>query len=213
MLKAWHMKAKRYAAIVLAAGFSHRMQHFKPLLPLGKETIADHLMATFLQNGVDVYLVVGYRQKELRAGISTRNIQIVENRDYQQGMFSSVQAGLRSLKSDYQAAFIAPVDIPLVHSETIRRLLKAAEEHPGKVIHPVFNQKRGHPPLIPANMFPAVLGWQGDGGLKSVPHFCDDTTVGISVPDSHILFDVDEPVDYEKLLERFQCDIAPSEAE
>jgi len=207
------MKTKRYAAIVLAAGFSHRMQQFKPLLLLGKETISDYLMATFLQNGVEVYLVAGYRQDELRAGIKTGNIQIVENRDYQQGMFSSVQAGLRSLKSDYQAAFIAPVDTPLVHSKTIQSLLRAAEEHSGKVIHPVFNQKRGHPPLIPANMFPAILGWQGDGGLKSVPHFYDDTTVEINVPDSNILFDVDEPADYEELLERFQSLEASPEVE
>ena len=55
------MKDGRYAAIVLAGGFSSRMQKFKPLLPLGKGTIADHLIATFLRTGTDVYLVVGYR--------------------------------------------------------------------------------------------------------------------------------------------------------
>ena len=207
------MKAKRYAAIVLAAGFSHRMQYFKPLLPLGKETIADHLMATFLQNGVEVYLVVGCRQKELRVGIRTRSIQIVENCDYQQGMFSSVQTGLRSLKGDYQAVFIAPVDIPLVRSTTIQRLLIAAEEHPSKVLHPVFNRTRGHPPLIPADIFPAILGWQGDDGLKSVLHTYEELAVEVSVPDPNILLDIDEPGDYEKLLESFQREMASSEAE
>ena len=120
---------------------------------------------------------------------------------------------MRSLRDDYQAAFIAPVDIPLVRSATIQSLLRAAQEHPGKVIHPVFNQKRGHPPLIPANMFPAVLGWQGEGGLKSVPHFYDDTAVEVSVPDSNILFDIDKPGDYKSLLERFQRYEVPSEAE
>jgi len=207
------MKSKRYAAIVLAAGFSHRMQQFKPLLLLGKETIADHLMATFLHSGVEVYLVVGYRQDELRSGIRTRNIHIVENRDYQQGMFSSIQAGLRSLKDDYLAAFIAPVDIPLVRSTTIQRLLRAAEEYPGKVIHPVFRQARGHPPLIPADIFPATLGWQGDGGLKSILHVYEDSAVEVSVPDSNILFDIDKPGDYDSILERFQHYKAPSEAE
>lgn len=196
------MKTGRYATIVLAAGFSHRMQRFKPLLPLGKETIADHVMATYLQNGVEVYLVVGYRQNELRDGIRTRNIQIVENPDYQQGMFTSVQAGIRSLKKVYQAVFIAPVDIPLVSSTTIQRLLKAAEEHPGKVLHPVFHQNRGHPPLIPAEMFPAILDWQGDGGLSSILDISKEV-VEVNVPDSNILIDIDELGDYEKLLERF----------
>jgi molybdenum cofactor cytidylyltransferase len=153
--------------------------------------------------------VVGYRQDELRSGIRTRNIQIVENRDYPQGMFSSVQAGLRSLKGEYQAAFIAPVDIPLLRSATIRRLLRAAEEHPGKVIHPVFRQARGHPPLIPADIFPAILGWQGDGHLKSVLHVYEDISVEVSVPDSNILFDIDKLGDYDRLLERFRRYEAP----
>src|SRR3989304_4518460 len=122
------MKAGSYAAIVLAAGFSPRMKRFKPLLPLGKETITDYLMAAFLQNGVEVYLVIGYRQDELRAGIGTRNIHIVENPDFAQGMLTSVQAGVRSLDSAFKAAFIAPVDIPLVRAATIERLLKAAED-------------------------------------------------------------------------------------
>lgn len=206
------MKPGRYAAIVPAAGFSRRMQRFKPLLPLGEETMADHLMATFLQNGVGVYLVVGYRQNELRAGIKTRNIHIVENHDYRQDMLVSIQAGIRSLDEDCRAAFIAPVDIPLVSPATIRRLLTAAEEHPGKVIHPVFRQTRGHPPLIPAEMFPAILDWQGDGGLRSVLYNSKEA-VEVSVADSAILLNVNEPGDYEKLLERFQRDTAPPEAE
>ena len=44
----------RYAAIVLAGGFSTRMQQFKPLLPLGEETITDHVIATFL-SAVSMY--------------------------------------------------------------------------------------------------------------------------------------------------------------
>lgn len=193
------MKTEDYAAIVLAAGLSRRMQRFKPLLPLGEETIADHVMAVYLQNGVAVYLVVGYRQDELRAGIRTRNIQIVENPDYEQGMFTSVQAGIRALGKDYRAAFIAPVDIPLVSTATIQKLLATAEKHPGKVVHPTFNQKRGHPPLIPAEMFPVILNWQGDGGLLSVLNAYKEA-VEVEVPDSNILLDIDEPGDYEKLL-------------
>lgn len=206
------MKQGRYAAVVLAAGFSRRMQRFKPLLPLGGETIADHLMATFLQNGVDVYLVAGYRQNELRAGIKTRNIHVVENPNYQQDMIISIQTGIRAFDKDYRAAFIAPVDIPLVSAVTIRRLLITAEEQPGKVIHPVFHQVRGHPPLIPAEMFPAILDWQGDGGLKAIL-YTDREPVEVSVQDSNILLDIDEPGDYEKLLERFQRDISSPEAE
>jgi CTP:molybdopterin cytidylyltransferase MocA len=115
----------KVAAIVLAAGFSRRMQQFKPLLPLGGETITDRLIHTFLQNGIEVVVVTGYRQDELRAGIKTQNVRMVENPDYLRGMFTSVQTGLRHLNHlnmDYEAVFIAPVDIPLLRPFTIRRL-------------------------------------------------------------------------------------------
>ena len=198
------MKTGRYAAVVLAAGYSGRMERFKPLLPLGEETVADHLMSAFLQNGVDVYLVVGHRRDELRAGIRTRNIQFVENPDYPQGMFSSVRAGLRPLGDGYLAAFIAPVDVPLVRPATIARLLQAAEEHPGRVIHPVFRMRRGHPPLVPAALFSAVLDWRGGGGLKSVLHAHEDLAVEVDVPDGNILVDIDNPADYARVMERFR---------
>lgn len=197
------MKTNRYAAIVLAAGFSSRMHQFKPLLSLGNETIADHLMATFLWDGVDVYLVVGYRQDELRSGIRTRGINIVENPDYRQGMFTSIQAGILALKSDYKGAFIAPVDIPLVNSETIQILLKAAEENPGKVIHPTFQRDRGHPPLVPEELFPVITKYAQESNLKFVFHFYEDLEFEVEVEDCNILFDIDSPADYQELLERF----------
>ncbi len=77
------MKAGHVASVVLAAGFSRRAVNFKPLLPLGQESIVDHVISTFLQNRVDVYLVVGYRQIEVRAAIEDRDVTIIDNPDYE----------------------------------------------------------------------------------------------------------------------------------
>lgn len=153
------MKQGRYAAIVLAGGLSSRMKQFKPLLPLGEATVTDHVMATFLSVGVDVFLVVGYRQNEIRAGIKKRNIAIVDNPDYKKGMFSSIQAGIRRLQPIHQAFFILPVDIPLVRPSTVKRILDAGAERPDNAIYPVFAGHRGHPPLLPCSLMPVILGW------------------------------------------------------
>jgi molybdenum cofactor cytidylyltransferase len=198
------MKAGDYAAIILAAGFSSRMGQLKPLLPLGKETVADHLIKTYLKSGVDVYLVVGYRGEELRAALGKRDIRIVENPDYPRGMFTGVLAGLRSLEAGYRGVFVNPVDIPLVSPATIRKLLGAAGEQPDRVLHPVFRGKRGHPPLIPAALFPTILAGGKDGNLKAALDECRDITVEVDVPDRNILFDLDEPDDYRELLRRFR---------
>ncbi len=197
------MKANRFAAIVLAAGFSRRMERFKPLLSIGGETITDRLLGTFDRAGVTVYLVVGWRQAELRAGIKSRNVRIIDNADYEQGMFTSVQAGLRGLEADYAGLFIMPVDIPLVRPFTIQRLLAVAKENPERIIYPIFNGLRGHPPFLPAGIIPAILARPKDRSLKDVLDEKNDMAMGVKVPDECILLDIDTPADYENLLVRF----------
>jgi molybdenum cofactor cytidylyltransferase len=194
----------RYAAIVLAGGLSTRMKQFKPLLPLGEETITDRAIDLFLNESVDVFLVAGYRHDDIVAGIKKRDITIVYNPDYEKGMFSSVQAGVRCLGPEHQAFFILPVDIPLVRPATIKRLINTAVENPEKIIYPVFGGKRGHPPLIPCVLIPAILGWEKGGGLKAVLKAHEKLALEIAVPDSFILLDIDTPEDYAALLERLR---------
>ena len=191
----------RYAAIILAAGFSSRMHSFKPLLPLGDRVIADHLIRTFSDNGVEVILIVGHRQEELTAGIKSAGVRIIVNPRYRHGMFTSVQAGLRAVGSTCEAVFIAPVDIPLVRPYTIRRLLKAAAENPGKVIYPTFQNHRGHPPLLPSRIFRHIRESPEENNLKAVLQDYENTAVEVPVPDSYIHFDIDSPSDYRVLQE------------
>jgi molybdenum cofactor cytidylyltransferase len=203
----------RYAAIVLAGGLSTRMKQFKPLLPLGDETITDHIIGAFLNSGANVLLVAGYRHDDIAAGIKKRDITIVYNQDYEKGMFSSIQAGVRQLESKYQAFFINPVDIPLVRTSTIRQLMEAAGENPDKIIYPVFGGERGHPPLIPGTLIPDILGWEKGGSLKAVLKANEKRAMEVPVADSYILFDIDTPEDYEVLMESYRRYEVPTDEE
>jgi molybdenum cofactor cytidylyltransferase len=203
----------RYASILLAGGFSSRMGGFKPLLRLGEQTITDRAISLFTQNEVDVILVAGWQKDKLVSGIKNRQIRIIENPDFEKGMFTSVQAGLRHLESDYIAFFILPVDIPLIRPFTVRRLLEASEPHPDKILYPVFNRMRGHPPLIPAGLIPHILNWQNDGGLISALAPYENMVEEIIVPDRNISFDMDTPDDYKEALDRFQHDQIPTDEE
>ncbi len=197
------MKA-RYAALVLAGGLSTRMKQFKPLLPLGEGTVIDHVIDTFFKTGVDVFLVAGYRHVDIVAAVKNPAVTIVRNAEYERGMFSSVQAGVRALPPGYQAFFILPVDIPLVRRGTIRRLMEAAGENPGRIIYPVFGGRRGHPPLIPAELAGDIAGWNENGTLKAVLESKESLALPVPVGDSFILFDIDTPEDYQELLKQFE---------
>ncbi|UCB43077.1 MAG: nucleotidyltransferase family protein [Dehalococcoidales bacterium] len=193
---------KPFAVLILAAGFSHRMEKFKPLLSIGGETFIDRLIATFLDNDVEVYVVVGNQAEELKAAIKGQNVVVVENPDYSLGMFTSVQAGVRALSSGYEAFFVMPVDIPLVKPATITRLMTTFAQHSGKILYPVSRRKRGHPPLIPMNLAPTITGWVKDGSLRDVLHSYESLSLEVSVPDRNILLDIDTIDDYKSLVER-----------
>jgi len=197
-------RKETYAAIILAGGLSTRMKCFKPLLPLGDATVTDRVTGAFLSAGVAVFLVAGYRHDDIAAGIKQQDITIVYNPDFAKGMFSSIQAGVRRLGSRYRAFFVNPVDIPLVRPSTLKRLMDAAAQNPENIIYPVFAGKRGHPPLIPVNIVPFILGWEKSGGLKAVLRSQEKLALEVPVPDSFILFDIDTPEDYAALLERFK---------
>jgi molybdenum cofactor cytidylyltransferase len=203
----------RYAAVVLAGGLSSRMKQFKPLLPLGEATVTDHVIGTFLNANLDVFLVAGYRHDEIKAKIKNRDFTFVYNPDYEHGMFSSVQSGVRRLQPAHKAFFIIPVDIPLVRPETVSRLMEAAAENSGKIIYPVFGGRRGHPPLIPSGLIPVIQGWGKGGGLKAVLKTQAKLALEVPVADGNILLDMDTPEDYRRILERFRNYEIPTDEE
>ena len=207
------MRQVRYAAIILAAGFSSRMEQFKPLLRLGGETMVDRVISMFKQNNVDVFLVVGWNKEALLSGIKSHDVMVVENPDYQKGMFTSVLAGISCLPLNYKAFFVMPVDIPLVRSVTIHRLLDEADRQPDTIIYPTFETHRGHPPLLPSSLIPPLLQWKQDGGLKAFLNSCRNLALEVPVCDRNILFDIDAADDLQEALERLQRYDVPTEAE
>lgn len=208
------MKTSHYAAIILAAGFSSRMEHFKPLLKISDRTVTDRLVSLYRERGIEVMLVTGWQKEQLIAGITSRDVNIVENPDFAAGMFSSIKAGLkRADAAGCRSVFIHPVDIPLVRPFTLQRLLDAAEKNPGRIIYPLCTQQRGHPVLLPSHVFPSILDWQGEGGLKAALDNQDGKALDVPVPDDFIRLDMDRYADYQLLLERFEAYAIPSPTE
>ena len=207
------MSSAKYAAVILAAGYSSRMKEFKPLLSIGEQTIADRVISLFQQNDVDVILVTGWRSDELVDGISCDTITIAENPDYEKGMLSSIRTGIGHLQSQIRSFFVMPVDIPLVRESTIRNLLYSAETYPDRIIYPVFDSRPGHPPLITTSLVPDILTWSGEGGLDTILASHHDLDLEVPVPDENILLDTDSRNDYVLMLDRYNRMQIPSDKE
>ncbi len=192
------------AALVLAAGLSSRMGRLKPLLRLDDGTVIQRVISLFTDQGVDVIVVTGCGREKVEAAVAPLRATTVFNADFEQGMFTSIQAGIKALRPEHASFFVMPVDIPLVRPATIARLLSVASDNPRRVLVPTIGDRHGHPPLLPVSLVPAVLDWKGEGGLKAVLAQHPELTLDVPVADSNVLLDVDSPEDYTALLRRWE---------
>ena len=115
------------AALIVAAGMSSRMGDFKPMLSIGSITIAQRVIATFHQAGIEkIVMVTGYQAVTLERHLSGSGVIFLRNDRYETTqMFDSVKIGLEYLMDKCDRVLFTPVDVPLFTAETVRRLLDA----------------------------------------------------------------------------------------
>ena len=197
-------------AIILAAGESRRMGQPKQLLPFGDRTMLECVIDAFRSPRVDeIRVVLGYRADEIAAKIAPRagtpvppRIKMVTNDRYQQGMFTSIQAGLRALPKKAKLVLIAVCDQPRLKRETVEQLIDKCEEERHKILIPSYNGRQGHPPVLRAQYAKEILAMDESLTLK---HFyaehADDIT-RLVVDDEGLLVDIDDRETYERELKK-----------
>lgn len=181
------------------------MLDFKPLLKFGAKTVIERVVSVFMEAGVlDVRVVTGHRQHDLEPLLERLGIRWIRNENYEEGMFSSVIAGLITLEEDQAGFFVMPVDVALVRTATILELFRAFQESSKLICYPNFSGRRGHPPLISTKYREEILQWDKPGGLGAFMKQKQAQALDVQVSDEAILLDMDTPEDYKNLLRRLQ---------
>jgi len=187
------------AAIVLAAGASSRMGRFKPLLPLGGVSAIERSISVFHGAGIqNVSVVLGCRAESLRPIVQSCGAHSIVNPRWDEGMYSSVAAGAQALTGDVAGAFVLPADTPLVRSYTIGQLADAFSESCNGIVYPVFDDRRGHPPLISSSILRQIAAG-APGPLSSVLAKHEECARDVIVADEAIHLDMDWPPDFDAL--------------
>jgi molybdenum cofactor cytidylyltransferase len=192
------------SAVVLAAGASRRMGTPKQLLRIGDETILERTLNNVrASDAAEIVLVLGHAAEMVEKEISTEQIRVVHNPDYQQGMGTSLRTGLGAVSADATAALIILADQPFVRPETLNRLIGCHigrhKESKPQIIIPMYKGFRGNPVLLDRSVFEEVKGLNGDVGCRAI---FGDHTGGICklpVEDAGILLDIDSRSDFETL--------------
>jgi molybdenum cofactor cytidylyltransferase len=186
------------SAILLAAGQSKRMGELKQLMPFGQSTIVGQAVDNLLNSAVDeVIVVVGYMAEDVTKAIAAKPIKVVINPDFEQGMSTSIIAGLKSVHSKTQGVMLALGDQPLVNSQTINRLIEGFYNHDKGVAVPTYQGRRGHPIIFAIKYKEQLLRLSGDVGGRQIIEDHPEDVLEVAVDSESIIADVDTTDDYE----------------
>ena len=185
------------SSILLAAGKSKRMGRLKQLMPWRQSTMVEQTIDNLLGSAVDeVIVVVGHRAEEVIKTIATKPVKLVVNPDFEQGMSTSIMAGLSLVDNRIQAVMLALADQPSIDSRTINRLIDEFYSHDAGIVIPTYQGGKGHPVIFAIKYKDELLGLTDDIGGRQIVENHPDDILEVPVESESILADIDTIADY-----------------
>ena len=186
------------AAIILAAGESRRMGRPKAFLPFRDGTFLSAITSVLGARCSPVIAVFGFDAERAISAAANLPIEAIANPNYELGMLTSLQTGLRTLSQDTNTVLFTLVDHPAISLETVELLLQSN----APIAIPRFDSKRGHPVLIRRKIIDEFLVEPTTSKVRDVIDRHAAEIDYINVGDPGISDDIDDPALYEKLLAR-----------
>ena len=194
-------REKRVAGILLAAGTSTRMGKTKQLLPFGEKTLIERVLVEALNSELErIVLVLGYQAVEIKKIINPVSPQpkltIIENRQFKQGISSSIIAGLSEIENTHEHVMILLGDMPFIHRDLINLLIRRYLQS-GCSIGAIKGQERPvHPVMFSRELYAELLALQGDVGARALFTKYSDKVCLIEPEGPYDAKDIDTPEDY-----------------
>jgi CTP:molybdopterin cytidylyltransferase MocA len=190
------------AAIVLAAGASHRLGQPKQLLLLDGEMLLERALRLAKEAGTaPVLAVVGAHRETICASIQFRDATLVMNNDWADGISTSIHAGLRALEDNavqVSGALVMGCDQPRLTSEYLRSLIAAfAARDEAAIIASSYAGIQGIPAIFPPTVFNNLLALRGDRGARAL--LIDPPCPVVTLPFDGGDVDIDLPADLDQL--------------
>ncbi len=156
----------------MAAGSSSRLGRPKQLLPYNGKSLLEHSVDTANDSDASpVIVILGANAAMLEKEIEEKKIHIAENKEWKEGLASSVRCGINKLMHiapDADAAIIMVCDQPFVSSSLLNELI-ATQKSTGKtIVTSQYETAIGPPALFHKSIFPELLQLKGDAGARKI---------------------------------------------
>ena len=178
--------------ILLAAGSSRRYGSKNKLTEKFKgKHLIQHIRDTLLKvfHSSDLLIIVGHDSERIINLINNEDIKIINNKNYKNGIGTSISVGITHLDSNIQGVMIIPADMPLITSEDLIKLEKKfIELNCQKVVLPKYEDTFGNPVILPKSYFSTLRNLKEDFGARSQIKEDDIITVNCHIG---TIFDID----------------------
>ena len=181
-------------ALVLAAGAGTRFGSAKQLVRLAGRPLLHHAVGRAVEvAGHAVTVVLGAHAAQLTPLLKHTPASVVINRDWSEGIGSSIRAGVAQLPPSCDGVLLLLADQAAVTSEDLRRLIAAWRREPGRVAAAQYEGTIGVPAIFPRSHLASLAQLRGDQGARTLLRRQSDHVLRVPIPNAAI--DIDTPED------------------
>jgi molybdenum cofactor cytidylyltransferase len=181
-------------AIVLAAGASTRFGSAKQLVRIaGRPLLHSSVSRAVEVAGSAVFVVLGARAAELAPLLTHTPASVVINREWSEGIGSSIRAGVARLPAACSGVMLVLADQAAVTTGDLQRLVSAWKRQPEYVAAAVYSGTIGVPAIFPRSRFAELAELRGDSGARLLLQRNPDRVVRVAMESAAL--DIDTPED------------------
>jgi molybdenum cofactor cytidylyltransferase len=186
--------ASHIHVVVLAAGASSRFGSAKQLIRVNGRPLMLSVVSRAVElAGHSVTVVLGANAADLAPLLRHSPASVAINRDWAEGIASSIREGLAHAPATADAVLIVLADQAAVTTEDLRRLAGVWRRNPASIATAQYAGAVGVPAIFPRWCFRDLNELRGDRGAQVLLHRHVDRLVRLSMPSAEL--DIDRPED------------------
>jgi molybdenum cofactor cytidylyltransferase len=198
------------SSILLAAGQSKRMEGENKLCKEIKGIpLIQHSLKGILGSAIDeIIIVVGYEKEKIKKLIKpNKKIIFAYNKDFKNGIASSIKVGLHHISNSSEAFFISLADMPKINQNIYNKLIKTMRSYNKKlkpvyrkeIIIPTCESKYGNPILFSKFMKKKIMKIEGKIGAKNIIELNKSKVLCVPFKKNSIFIDFDTQENFNSL--------------